>query len=213
MLGMLDWLTKGALPIGMLMFLGTLFAVLRRKTGRHLAQHKLPLVGKELGLSFHPSAYRGAIGLLDGTYRGFHVVVDPDEQRSIIVRFHSAPRIDFRTYEHYSGAPYGLRTYRSGQRGFDGMFKTRFVSEEAAALLDAVADLSALVEPLKGRYWRQIRSLSITPSGVTCVLDFGSPPYIPADCVRNLLPELVALARVFEPEQKASEAAELSAAG
>jgi len=54
-----------------------------------------------------------------------------------------------------------------------------------------------------------LRSLSVTEAGITCVLDFGNPPCIPADALRVLLPALSALADFVEElslKRSASEA-------
>jgi hypothetical protein len=62
-------------------------------------------------------------------------------------------------------------------------------------------------------YWRNLRSLSVTESGITCVLDFGNPPYIPADALRVLLPALSALADFVEDVSQPRTAPEAEPAG
>jgi hypothetical protein len=199
---MFDWLPEGALPIGLLLFAGTLFAFARRRAGFLLAKKQLPELAPRLGLRFKEPTYRRTIGSLTGRLDGYSVIVDPDDQRAIIVRFQDGPKLELRTYEHFTGTPHGLRHFRSGRRRFDGFFKTRYVSDEVARRLEAVTDLGRLVEPFKGAYYRQIKSLTITAAGVTCVFDFGTPPYIPAGAVEQLLPAMLALAKVVAPDAK-----------
>jgi hypothetical protein len=193
-----DWLSQGA-PIGLVMFLATFLAFARRKAGRHRASKILPRLASELGLDFNAPRYRGLLGSLSGSLHGYPVRVDPDEQRCILVRFANSPPIDLRTYEGSGRAPFGMVDAYSGDRGFDRFFKTRFAAEPIRDRLRQVERPSRLLEPFRGRYSRNVQSLSVTASGVTCVLDFGSPPFIPERAVRELLPACIALAKLFEP--------------
>ena len=59
-------LFDGALPIGILMFLGTLAAFLRRKLGRKRAARRYPELARELGLEYTPPRYPGYAGVLAG---------------------------------------------------------------------------------------------------------------------------------------------------
>jgi hypothetical protein len=197
-----DWLSQGA-PIGLIMFLATVLAFARRKAGRVRAQRALPKLAEQLGLSFVAPRYAGMLGSLNGTFRGYAVRVDPDEQRRISVRFAHAPPVDLRSYtrEHHR-APFGMADVYSGDRVFDRFFKTRFAADPIADQLRALERPSRLLEPFLGRYSRHVQSLSVTSSGVTCVLDFGSPPFIPEEAIRALLPACTALAEMIEPTQR-----------
>jgi hypothetical protein len=196
---MFDWLPQGALPIGMLMFLGTLYAFVRRRAGHSAARRQYPALAEKLGLTFKPSGYRGAIGTISGTIDEHDVVIDPDDQRAIIVRFGSEPQVDLRSYEHSGGGRYALSHFRSGVRAFDAFFKTRSAGPQVAERLES-ADLERLIAPFKGRYYRAIRSLAVTRSGITCVFDFGTPPFIPASAVSEILTAMLELARTIESD-------------
>jgi hypothetical protein len=196
-----DWLTSGALPIGLIMFSLTMLGFLRKRTGWYLAKRQLPGLASELGLGFVAPRYDKAMGSLRGRYKGYRVHVDPDDRRAIVVSFEHEPRVDLRTYEHSTRPPHGMVTVFSGERSFDHFFKTRFAVEELAQRLGAVRDWNQKLAVFRGRYAKNVRSLSVTASGVTCVLDFGSPPFIPAEAVRELLPASVELASLFEPEK------------
>lgn len=189
----------GALPIGILMFLGTLCGLLLRKLGRRRARQQFPELSQELGLEFTPPRYAGAVGTLTGMYKGRAVRVDPDDQRLIKVRFHASPRIDLRTYEHSMRAPFDMVTIHSGDRAFDRFFKTRFATEPIADRIAAASEPGRLLEPFMGRFARQVQSLTVTGDGVVCRLDFGTPPYIPAGALHELLPACVSLADLIEP--------------
>jgi hypothetical protein len=195
--GLLD----SGVPIGILMFLGTAIAFLRRRIGRRRAAQRFPALATTFGLDFTPPRYTGNVGVLSGTYSGRAVRIDPDDQRSIKMRFHGAPRVDLRTYENSLRPPFDMVTVHSGDREFDRFFKTRFASEAIAARIATAADLGRRLEPFKGRYARHVQSMIVSSEGVVCRLDFGSPPYIPEGALHELLPACARLADVLEPSE------------
>lgn len=192
-------LFDNGLPVGILMFLGTAYAVLRRKFGRRRAAQRFPDLAAELGLGFAAPRYTGNVGVLSGTYAGRAVRIDPDDQRLIKVRFHGTPRVDLRTYENSLRPPFDMVTVHSGDREFDRFFKTRFASEDVAAAIATTAQPGQQLAPFQGRYARHVQSVTVTSEGVVCRLDFGSPPYIPEGALHELLPACVALASLLEP--------------
>ena len=197
----------GALPLGMLMFVGMLVAVIHRRLERRRAARRFPDLARELGLVFSPPRHPGAVGTLSGTFRGRRVLVDPDDQRLISVRFDEAPRVDLRTYEASMRAPHGMLTVHSGDRAFDRFFKTRFACEDIA---DRIADDPALwerVAPFEGRYRRQVKAVTVIDDGVSCRLDFGHPPHIPVGAIRQLLPACASLAELIEGAGRADAGA------
>jgi hypothetical protein len=198
--GLLD----GGLPIGILMFLGSAVAFVRRKLGRKRAAEHFPELAAKLGLDFTAPRYAGNVGVMSGTYEGREVRVDPDDQRLIKVRFHGMPRVDLRTYENSLRPPFDMVTVHTGDRIFDRFFKTRFASEDLAAQIGTARDIGRDLEPFMGRYARQVQSVTVTSEGVVCRLDFGSPPYIPGGALQELLPACAKLAALLEPTQSAA---------
>lgn len=196
-------LFDNGLPIGILMFLGTAFAFLRRKFGRRRAAARFPALASSFGLQHTPPRYAGNVGVLAGSYQGRSVRVDPDDQRSIKVRFHGTPRVDLRTYENSLRAPFDMVTVHTGDREFDRFFKTRFASEDVAAQIAAAPQPAERVRPFLGRYARHVQSVTVTSEGVVCRLDFGTPPYIPEGALHDLLPACVELANLLEPAEPA----------
>jgi hypothetical protein len=197
--GLLD----NGLPIGILMFLGTAFAVLRRRLGRRRAVARFPALAASLGLEHTPPRYAGNVGVLTGAFAGRQVRVDPDDQRSIKVRFSGTPRVDLRTYENSLRAPFDMVTVHTGDREFDRFFKTRFASEDVAVHIAAVSEPGQRLRPFMGRYARHVQSVTVTSEGVVCRLDFGTPPYIPEGALHELLPACVELADLLEPNDAA----------
>ena len=204
MSGMPGGLFDGALPIGILMFLGTLWAFVRRRLGRKRAAQRFPELAQELGLEYTLPRYAGAVGTLSGSYENRQVRIDPDDQRSIKLRFRGAPHVDLRTYENAVRAPFDMITVYSGDRAFDRFFKTRFASEDIAAHIASTEDPSRHLLPFMGRYARHVQSITVTSEGVVCRLDFGSPPYIPTGALHQLLPACAALADLLEPGEPAA---------
>lgn len=200
-------LFDSGLPIGILMFLGTAYAFLRRRLGRRRAAARFPALATALGLEHSAPRYAGNVGVLSGSYGGRSVRVDPDDQRLIKVRFHGTPRVDLRTYENSLRAPFDMVTVHAGDREFDRFFKTRFASEDVAAHIAAVARPGELLRPFMGRYARHVQSITVTGEGVVCRLDFGTPPYIPEGALHELLPACVELANLLEPGGDAAASA------
>jgi hypothetical protein len=189
-----------SLPIGLLMFAALVWGYFRRRAGQKRAQESYPALAARLGLVHRPANSPNQIGQLQGSLRGFSVLVDPDEQRKIIVRFRGEPRIDFRSYDG-PRCPAGMTYYTAQNRIVDAYFKTRYASTDIAERLDET-DLSLLLEPLRQRYRHAVKQLNITAHGVTCVLDFGNPPHIPAAAVEQLLPALLDWAETLEPPHR-----------
>jgi hypothetical protein len=186
-----------ALPIGLIMFVAMVWGFFRRRAGQRAAQADYPALAERLGLVYRVPAHPKQIGQLYGTMRGFSVLVDPDEQRKLIVRFRSEPKLDLRSYEG-PRCPIGMEYYTSRDRGVDNYLKTRYASPDIALCLDEV-DLSHLLEPFRQRYRHAVKQLNITEHGVTCVLDFGNPPHIPVTAVEELMPALLDWAEAIEP--------------
>jgi hypothetical protein len=197
-----------ALPIGLLMFVGSALAFALRKSGRRQAIKAFPALAGELGLSFVAPRYAEAQGTLVGELRGHRVHVDPDDQQRLLVRFKQSPAsalaIDLRTYEHSLRAPFGMVTLYTNEREFDRFFRTRFASEALALRLAEASGLAATVAPFRGAFARNLRGLSVTAEGVTCNLDFGRPQHIPAEAVRELLPACLALVELIEASADAA---------
>jgi hypothetical protein len=172
------------------------FAFLRRRAGNQQATKQYPALATRLGLTHRPSRYEKGVGTLSGEFRGFDVVVDPDEQRRIVVKFRGQPRIDLRSYDIPTPPPQGMGTLFSRDKQFDAFFKTRHVGSDEQARLEELPRPSELLAPF--RHVRELKQLSMTASGVSAVFDFGNPPHIPADVVEGLLPAMVELARLIE---------------
>ncbi len=193
-------LFDGALPIGLVMLLGTVVTVVTARLGRRRAALDFPQLAATLGLTYAPPRYRDMIGSLSGVVRGRPVRIDPDEQKMIAVRFVAAPLVDLRSYEHGRGAPHGMVPVHTGHRDFDRFFRTRFASPEIAARLTQMQEPDALLRAFRGGLRRKVQSLSVTAEGVVCRLDFGTPAYIPAGALQALLPACLALAEVVESD-------------
>ncbi len=185
-----------AVPVGLVFFGSMVLGFLRRRVGNQKASKRYPALAAQLGLTHRPSRYQKGVGTLTGEYQGFAVVVDPDEQRRIRVKFKGRPRVDLRNYEVPTPPPQGMGTLFSRDKHFDAFFKTRHVGSEERARLEVLERPSELLAPF--RHLRELKQLSVTDSGVSAVFDFGNPPHIPADVVEAVLPALVDLARLIE---------------
>lgn len=193
----MDWTVLKALPIGLVMFTSLVWGVYKRRAGHRHAREDYPALAARLGLVYRPASSKNQIGQMLGTLRGYSVLVDPDDQRKIIVRFSGSPNLDLRNYESPRRSSQ-LRYFTFRQRVANDFFKTRYVDSDIAERLNA-ADVSVLLAPFTQRYRYDVKQLNLTEHGVTCVLDFGNPPHIPVVAIEVLLPALLDFAEVIEP--------------
>jgi len=187
----------GAAPMGLIFFAIMAFGAFRKKAGHVVARAAYPGLAERLGLEHSPSPYKNGVGKIHGNYEGYLVTVDPDDQRRIFVRFSGAPEVELHSYEHNKRPNPGLKSFRPPTGVLSGQFKTAHASDDMMENFLASERLPALLKPLK--FLRELKTLSVTPGGVTAVFDYGSPPFIPAGIVDDVLPRLVGLAGVFEP--------------
>ena len=188
-----------SLPLGLIMFGGTAFAILRRKWNRKRVAQDFPALGRELGLEYTAPRYAGAAGTLAGSYSDRVVRIDPDEQRLLKVRFHGTPRVDLRSYQHTAAAPFDMVTIYSRDRDFDRFFRTRYATEAIAQRIAAAEQPGRYLRAFQGSHARQIQSVTVTSDGVVCRFD-----YMSTEALRDLLPGCVALADLIEPSELAS---------
>lgn len=192
-----ELLSGGGVGIGIL-FLGiTVFGVVRRKAGNVVARGLYPKLAEKLGLTYEPSSYKGGVGRLVGEYQGYRVTVDPDDQRRIYLRFDGKPAVTLHSYAHNKRPANGQRTFRPNSKVLSAQFQTAQASDAIMERLNSDEALPGIIKPLK--FLRELKTLSVTENGVTAIFDYGSPPYIPASIVEDVLPRLVALARIVEP--------------
>lgn len=189
-----DWIS--GVGMGFLFFGITVFSVLRRKTGNMVARSQYPALAARLGLRFEPSSYKAGVGRLVGDYQGFHTTVDPDDQRRIYLRFKSSPEVSLHSYGHNKRPMGARRAFRPESRVLSVLFKTAHASDEMIERLNENEALSAVLKPLK--FIRELKTLSVTESGIVAVFDYGNPPFIPASVVEDVLPRLASLGKVFE---------------
>lgn len=194
----MDW-SQGALPFGMVFFGIMVLGFLRRKAGHIVARKEYPALAERLGLTYKPSRYRSGVGSLVGHYRGFSVHVDPDDQRRIFLRFRDKPPIELYSYAHNKRPPPGLSSFRPANKKLASVFKTAHGNEHTVRALDEASALEPELSAL--RRSRELKTLSVTPSGIAAVFDYGNPPFIPAATVEHVLPTLVSLARQFETSE------------
>lgn len=184
------------LPLGLLMFAGTAVALLRRKWGKQRAALGFPALASSLGLKHAAPRHEGGAGVLSGTYQGRTVRVDADDQRLLKVRFHGAPRVDLRSYQHSLAVPFDMITIYSRDRDFDRFFRTRHAVEAIAQRIVESEQPGRLVAAFEGAHARTMQSLTITAEGV--VMRFE---YLSAEAVSELLQACVALADLIEPNE------------
>lgn len=199
----MDWSALKAMPFGLVMFIGLVWGFFRRRARFRRAKDDYPTIAERMGLKFRAGSSSTQVGQLYGVLRGFPVLVDPDEQRKIIVRFNGAPAIDLRNYESPKRTSL-LKYVTFRERIVNEYFKTRLAAPELIERLSQL-DVSALIEPFTQRYRYEVKQLNVTTHGVTCVLDFGNPPHIPGAAIEALMPALLDWAEAIEPKASAPQ--------
>ncbi len=190
-------MSDSMLPLGFLFFGIMVFGFLRKKAGNVVARSQYPALAERLGLVHKPSPYRNGIGRLEGVFDGYSVSVDPDDQRRIFVRFANSPRVELHSYVHNKRPSAGQKNFRPPSGTLASQFKTAQASPELIEAFSEDEALPALIKPLK--FIRELKTVSVTASGVMAVFDYGNPPFIPTGIVEDVLPRLTSLASVFEP--------------
>lgn len=188
--------------MGMLFFGIMVLGVVRRKAGNVLARGMYPGAAQRLGLTYVPSPYKVGVGRMEGEFQGYRVIVDPDDQRRIFLKFADSPAVTLHSYAHNKRPSKGQLSFRPASRILSAQFRTSHASPEMIDKLNQAESLEEILKPLK--FLRPLKTLSVTASGVTAVFDYGSPPFIPSSVVEDVLPRLVALARIFENPRSAA---------
>jgi len=192
-----DWLSLGALPIGLVFFAGTALGVLRRRAGHVAARADYPALAQEFGLAYRPSRYATGVGGLTGSIDGFRLVVDPDEQRRILLSWPVPPGIVLYRKADNRRPPPGFAPIRLKNSRASAFFATSLTTAAGAERLGAGDALEPFIQKLADI--RALKDTSITEAGITLTFDYGSPPFIPARVVRHVLPALLKLARSLCP--------------
>jgi hypothetical protein len=192
----LSWVD--ALPIGLVLFSGTLVGALRRKAGRELARKEYPRTAADLGLRFEPSAQRFELGRMKGEVDGKSILVSPDQGR-IVIEFAEASPVLVRNYVHYKRTPPGLEPFSTGARWADGWLQNRYCAQGLAERLHQDLLLRELLEGLKP-HLGAIKQFVLEERRLECVMHYASPEYIPGQVIREMVPALGRLAGYFGQE-------------
>ena len=191
-----DWDWLKAVPIGIVFFASTILAATRRKAGRALAQREYPALAERLHLTREPPRYAGWAGKLAGHYEGRRVVVEPDEHSRLLMEFRMPLGVDLRSYERWKRDPPGLQGFSLGKE-LDAWLDNRFCLEDKVEAMRNNAELAGLLQELRDATER-LKEFTVDETKIECVVEFGSPPYIPARVVERCLPVLSRLAALLE---------------
>lgn len=196
---MSDIFRLGALPVGFLMFFGMAFAFVKRRATHKQASKEFPEIAERLGLVYKPSPYAKGIGTLSGTFHGYRVFVDPDEQRKVSMYFEGTPGVLLRNYIQNQRPPAELGRLSSGNRRFDAFFKTRYADDQIAERIQQYEKWRPLIEVLETEFRRELTQFNVSETGITLVVNFGNPPHIPGGAVERLLDLMLSFASVIAP--------------
>ncbi len=193
----MDFSWAQALPFGILMFLGTLIGMTRRRAGRAMAQRGFPGLAAKLGLQFEAPRYEGWAGRLKGSFRGHEVLVQSDDRARIVVFLSNEPQIELRSYEHFKRVPEGLAVFTLGDRKLHRWLPNRFCLPDAEEQLSSSRALQQSLAELSHRT-QHLKQLTVESQRIEAVLEYGSPPFIPTGDAERLLTLLTDLATEVE---------------
>ncbi len=114
---MADFSWLHAVPIGLLMFAGTTFGVVRRAMGKRASRSAFPGLGAKLGLNHTPPETPGAAGTLKGEYLGYRVRIESEIRARAVVSFSQSIAIELRNYEHWKRTPDGYDVVSFEEKG------------------------------------------------------------------------------------------------
>jgi hypothetical protein len=192
-----DWLSLGALPIGLVFFAGTALGVVRRRAGHVRARADYPALARELGLEYRPSRYATGVGSLVGSIDGYRLLVDPDDQRRILLNWTAPPGLILHQRADTRRPPPGYAPLRLSHAAAQAFFQTSLATKAGVEVLGDGVGLAPFVLAVSGL--RGLKDASITDAGITLSFDFGNPPFIPAEVVRHVVLAMVGLAPTLSP--------------
>ena len=201
-----SWL--GALPLGILMFLGMFIARQRRQQARKRAERQLPELASELGLEYRTAPGLGGLGKLSGVLGGCRVWIDPAEAALVRVYFPDPIEISLRTYEHGKRPPPGTERFDAEDEAVNGFFVERYASPALADALFEDARLGACLGSVRAATRARLENMAVSSEGIECQLNYKKPTYIPASMLRQLLPALLDLATLIKAVHEESTAAQ-----
>lgn len=192
--------------VGGLVLMAMRHSYLKRRGGRDfqaLAEHFgfRPLAG------VRPVGDMGAVG---GTLEGYEALIAPDSIRKLRVRLKRPIACDLRTSKDYADRPEGTARFDFPGAAWNKLFETRHASPAMAGWLRGQerpgSPLHGFLERWQGEVGRRssYRSgLEILPDQVACTPRRGAyvkhmPPHVRFADVRDLLPDLVALAAAID---------------
>jgi hypothetical protein len=179
-----DFSVLERIPWGFVLGAVTLVGLVRRKSGHRRAQREFPELARKLGLEYRPSPYRSGVGRISGNYEGLSVVVDPDDQRGIVVRLTQSLGLDLSLTERPGRPRVGYERFRPDTRGALRRLVRAYGSPPAIVRLESSAtsrEVEALLEV------QQVKTFLVTEESIVITFDFGSPPYLPGDLVQRVL--------------------------
>jgi hypothetical protein len=186
-----------AMPIGLILFIGTYLSTRRRKSARAQSAEQLPKLAQKKNWTHLAPRVSGDIGVFTGQYESYEIRIDPDEGARITLRFAGKPRVALRTFSFLKRAPRSQETVTTPFRQFDAYFRDRYASPAVIAALLQLGDLDNEVTQLKACP-QEIDTLSISEEGIECRLKYERVVCVSAAAVEYLLPLLLRWAKAID---------------
>lgn len=196
----LSWIH--AVPIGLVMFAGTTFGVVKRALTKRASRSGFPALGAKLGLVYSAPETPGAAGTLKGTFKGRRVRLESETRARAVVSFLRDVQVDLRNYEHWKRTPSGLEVATFEDRRLNHWLKNRFASPVLRTSLTQDATLRVLLSSLRDS--PQLREFAMTADRLEFVFDYGVRGLFPVAAAEQALTAAITLAETVEQLDKAA---------
>jgi hypothetical protein len=191
----------GLIVVASILYVGLwkLFYIDLTMRGWKDAKNNYPRLAKEMNLAFNKAALNHHIGEIAGIFNGCQVIVKPDDNAAIEIRFQSTPDLFLSSIDPENMKPYpGMVRFDSENAAFNRYILTRFASPAIASALTEKSGELQFVDMFVKNWARPIQRFDISRNGIACRFKYGGQTYIPTTVLESILPEMCSFAQSFE---------------
>ena len=161
--------------------------------GKKKARKHFPIAAQSLGFKLKERRNPGNIGTYEGRYEGYNFAIETDQSAKVL--------LDMRPVR-------GIQEIKTTQGGLDfntgSKFDKLFTAREAdSSLRQRIVDakhFQDIATQMAQRWKRATSSIRITESQIICKFKYGSSSYIPASVLKEIVPQMVAVADAIQKE-------------
>lgn len=188
-----SWLD--AVPIGLLMFAGTLFGLLRRQWGKRASRVGFPELGRRLGLRHTAADTPGAAGVLSGQVDGYIVRVESEVRPRLVLRLPYQLGLDLRNYDRWKRLPPQYAPFAFSDPLLNQWLRTRLVHRGMDQAFTRDEALQVALRAFRSN--RAVREFNVADGRIECTYDYGTRALFPAQAAEAALKQGLHLAQAL----------------